>query len=95
MEFINRIRIMHKLFGDGEGHCKECSNLGYYETSRRYYKCKVYGVSSSDATDWRCNAICCGMKNKEYHGNPVYKSYSDVKPEEQVEGQLSLFEEGD
>lgn len=92
MEFINRIRLMHKMFGEGEGHCKECSNLHSYEASRKYYKCAVYGISASEATDWRCRAICCGMKNREWNGNPIYKSVERDKPDEQIDGQMSLFE---
>lgn len=90
MEFINRIRLMHKMFGDGEGHCKDCSNLCSYTANRKWYKCSVYGESSSEATDWRIGATACGMKNKEWNGNPIYKSVERDKPDEQIDGQLSF-----
>lgn len=84
---------MHKLFSADEKHrCKECSNL---IESKRYYKCIYYGVSSSEATDWRQKWIACGLYNKDYDGVPVIeikKHMPRPKQDTQIEGQTSLFD---
>ena len=85
-----KIKQMHKMFGAGEGRCRDCDNLICYTRDRNYYKCSVYGLSCSEATDWRVSNPACGMKNKEYDGNPVYKTIDHNRPEEQIGGQLNF-----
>lgn len=58
--------LMHKTFGKGSGKCRYCTNLVVLERDRRYYKCRVFGISLSEATDWRVSCNACGMKDREY-----------------------------
>lgn len=58
-----KIQAMHKRFGTcGVLLCKDCSHLisGNYH-DRRYHKCELYGLSHSEATDWRLSWQACGM----------------------------------
>jgi hypothetical protein len=55
------ILIMHARHGAAEGRrCKDCRWLVEHDYKGRYYKCLLYGVSSSAATDWRVNYPACG-----------------------------------
>ena len=60
-----RIVAMHKRFGTNYGLCcKGCSHLiGGMWHDRRYYKCEIYGLSHSKASDWRRSWMACGMYN--------------------------------
>ena len=85
--------LMRQLFGACEGHvCKECSNF----TTGRYMgmilrKCQVYG----QASDWAGRWPACGMFNKEYTGRPIIEMRcgGGRKPPEQLENQITLFQE--
>lgn len=90
---VKKIDRMYQYFGHGEGTCKDCSNLVTHEQSRKWYKCAVYGLSSSEATDFRLKWKACGMKNKDPTGiTPIVKlGESRKKEDEQCEGQMSLF----
>ena len=60
-----KIHAMHKRFGTcGLLRCKGCCHLigGKYH-DRQYYKCELYGLSHSEATDWRLSYQACGMYN--------------------------------
>ena len=60
-----RIEAMHRRFGTcGVLQCRDCCHLigGRYH-DRRYYKCELYGMSHSEATDWRLSYPACGMYN--------------------------------
>ena len=50
-----KIDAMHAHFGTCEGvQCKGCRHLISGEWhDRRYHKCELYGLSHSEATDWR------------------------------------------
>lgn len=91
---MKKIDRMYQYFGHGEGTCKDCSNLVTYEQSRKWYKCAVYGLSSSEATDFRLKWGACGMKNKDPTGiTPIVKLGDSIKrEEEQCNGQMSLFD---
>ncbi len=90
---------MHHLFGKKGGFhiCKECSNF----ISRRYNtrilkKCKVYGLTHSQASDWANKYEACGMFNTEYQGAPIiyrkkHRAFS-IKEVPQIEGQISFNE---
>lgn len=58
-----KIFAMHKRFGTcGTFRCKDCSHLvgGKYH-DRQLYKCELYGLTHSEATDWRLSYQACGM----------------------------------
>lgn len=62
-----KIEAMHRLFGVHMGkQCSECPHLlSYNYRARHYYKCKIYGLSNSEATDWRLKYQACCMIDKE------------------------------
>lgn len=46
--------------------CEQCCHLKKYGwRGKNYYKCEVYGISNSEATDWRLYYPACGAFNVE------------------------------
>ena len=91
---MRKIEAMYHYFGHGEGKCGDCSNLCTYKASHTWHKCKIYGESNSEATDWAKKWQACGMKNKDPTGiTPIVKltRFKD-REEVQVEGQINLFD---
>lgn len=98
---IRKIDLMYRLFGKCSGHaCRECSNLVKIRANDRpLSKCKVYGETSSEASDWVQRYEACGMFNKPWDKQPVMRLVKPDRkapdPEENTpdENQLSLFQE--
>ena len=92
---IRKIDLMHREFGVCPGKkCQYCDNLIVQQANRRYYKCEVYGITDSEASDWRLSYDACGMYNKVYNGNPVIRMVRGYPaPPEPLDGQESLFKE--
>ena len=99
---IRKIDLMHRYFGKCPGHsCRECSNLvegRYHDKILR--KCKVYGMTHSEASDWAKRWEACGMFNKPWSRGPVMQLVrrernpkQAVEPVEDTitENQISLF----
>lgn len=91
-----KIEAMHRLFGVEPAHtCWGCPHLTYYEQKRRWYKCRLYGVSNSKATDWCKSYTACGMWGKEKPADfaPVFKRLLLAKRlmEYPINGQLDMF----
>lgn len=62
-----KIFAMHKRFGTcGVFRCKDCNHLvgGKYH-DKQLYKCELYGLTHSNASDWRLSYQACGMYNME------------------------------
>lgn len=58
----NRYRTMQELHGVKEGNhtCKTCEHcVGYHYHGKRYYKCELWIVSNSEATDIRLKNPAC------------------------------------
>ena len=99
-ESIRKIDLMYWFFGKACGvHiCKDCSNFvqGQYH-NKTLRKCKVYGLTHSQATDWVQRYEACGMFNKEWNGNNVvdYVRRGGVQPKMDypLDGQIT-FEDG-
>ena len=64
----NRYRTMQELHGIKEGNdtCKTCDHLmnGYYH-GKSYYKCELWIVSHSSATDIRLKNRACNKYERE------------------------------
>ena len=93
-----KIEAMHILYGTGEGFCDDCPffHEGWYH-DRHYFKCVVYGMTHSEATDWRRKYAACGLKHKESRPDerPVIDRLRGQKTheeDEQIEGQISMEE---
>lgn len=95
---LRKIDLMHRLFGKCEGHaCRECSNL----VDGRYHykilrKCKVYGMTHSEASDWTQRWEACGMFNKPWEGKPIMQLVKPTRKDKEeiqstpLEGQISM-----
>lgn len=92
---VRKIDLMHREFGITESHtCGECCNMERYRyRSRIYKKCRVYGCTNSEASDWALGWGACGMFGKEYNGTEIIKMISQkkAKTEMPVDGQIGLF----
>lgn len=95
---LRKIDRMHALFGIEVGHtCGECCNFvsGQYR-SKILRKCMVYGLSHSEASDWRKFWTACKMFDHEYSGRPVIEIATKVKePDSPLDGQIGLFQEAE
>ena len=87
---------MYAVYGISEGHtCALCTHLKHHwYHDKSYYKCEVYGDSSSEATDWRKKWTACGAYNDDsVTRRDVYRNISHVrtgKDPEPLEGQMML-----
>ena len=89
---MEKITLMHKIYGYGKGLCKDCRHLEKYGEGSKYCKCKLYGITSSVATDWAMRWIACGMKDRAADDRkPVYQPRAK-RAEQQIEGQMDIFD---
>ena len=96
---LRKLDLMHRLFGRCEGHiCGECKNFACHTYhSKRYRKCKVYGETNSEASDWARRWTACGMFNQPYDGFPIIERKRQggynakvLIVDEPLDGQISL-----
>ena len=96
-ERIRKIDRMHRLFGEIPEHrCGECCNFvsGKYH-DRTLQKCRAYGMTHSEASDWAKKWTACGLFNREYTGIPVMKlargdGHETRPPEAPLDGQMEM-----
>jgi hypothetical protein len=65
---VRRLAKMHTLYGHGpEGQtCRDCINLVRTKPhDTGYFKCRLYGFSRSEASDWRQKWAACGRFQQE------------------------------
>ena len=92
---VRKIELMQEIFGlsPEEGDtCIKCKN--FIHRKGGYSKCKHYGHSHSEATDWKQKQRGCGLFNQDYTGKQVVELVRPDKRVEEpvIEGQISLFE---
>lgn len=96
-----KIDAMHDEYGTSPSLCKYCPHFRRYTTPgrRTVLKCRAYGVSRSEATDWRANWQACGMFNKRLPPLSQYvpmierlKHAARKLSEKPIEGQMTMFE---
>ena len=107
MKKRSKIDAMYDVYGCNEGAiCKDCCNLIKLECgNKRVYKCKAYGITSSEASDWRLRNVSCGLYNMPFDTKytPVMLRFRRrgmtpstgliIKPEDlPTKGQLSIDE---
>ena len=88
---------MHAEFGaDYLHHCKDCSYFLQYEyRGRKYKKCKVYGITNSEGSDWLASGSACGLFPDKPYGQDkelIRLVTREAPKERQVQGQTSIFE---
>ena len=95
---LRKIDLMHRQFGKCEGHaCRECSNLIHVRAGDRpLTKCKVYGETSSEASDWTQRWQACGMFNKQWDKGPIIRLVRPERTKQEdaqrvpLDGQMSM-----
>lgn len=90
---IKKIDRMHALFGVEPFHkCGKCCNFvsGRY-MSKILRKCRVYGLTHSQASDWAKSWVACGLFNQEYTGRNVIELSDRKNLVVPLEGQIDLF----
>lgn len=95
---LRKIDLMHRTFAKCEGHtCGECSNLvTSTPTGRTFYKCRAYGVTGSEASDWAKRWQACGLFNKQWTGKPLIRTIKPVRTTTEeaqlipLDGQMSM-----
>lgn len=98
MMALRKIDLMHRQFGKCEGHaCRECNNLvegRYHDKILR--KCKVYGMTHSEASDWTQRWQACGQFNNPWEGKPIMQLVRQTRKDREeaqntpLEGQISM-----
>ena len=92
---LKKHELMYSLFGKSEDKCKDCKHYTSYRYhDKRYRKCEVYGLTCSEATDWKANSDACGLFNKDtQHENIVRLATGGKKKKDiQIDGQLSFLQ---
>lgn len=89
-----KIDAMHALYGTSDGTCKDCPHLISFSCNdKTLRKCKAYGISYSEATDWRLKYVACGLKNLPLPDErPVFDRVRGQREyvSEQIEGQIRM-----
>ena len=95
---------MRSMFGPGpDGEiCKSCAFLTYRMLDRKWFKCRAYGTSSSESTDWGCTWPACGLFTYDEDAQlpkgfiPVIESRKHAprptEREPELPGQISMVE---
>ncbi len=56
-----RLSKMHLRYGrDADHKCADCHHLRRLRYANTYLKCEVYGITGSEASDWRAKWTACG-----------------------------------
>lgn len=89
---IRKIDLMHKRYGKTIGMiCGNCDHFFVRTWDKRYFKCEVYGDSSSEATDWAKRYAACGLFNKVTRERNVVRLVTPERDIKIVDGQMSLL----
>lgn len=93
-----KIAAMHKEYGKSYGNkCAGCPSLicREFRSGRRVYKCKAYGDSCADSTDWAKSWPSCGLYGKSLPDGHVplieRLKHSRRFENQPIEGQISMF----
>lgn len=94
---MRKIELMHVTFGKCHGkQCKNCFNyIRFRYHDRPLRKCRVYGITQSEASDWTGKWQACGAFDKDIQCSPIMELVRKSKIEvqyEPLEGQCA-FEE--
>ena len=91
---LRKLELMHEIFGECSGHrCGECSNLERFMSSRSIFKCRAYGITWSEASDWRKKWTACGLFDTPYDGPPAMHlrwMLIQKKHQTQIDGQVEM-----
>ncbi len=84
-----KLAIMHRRYGRECHHrCSKCIHHITKYNDKPYHKCKVYGVSMSEATDFAADGIACGLYDKETMEKDVYLTLNRRKEKEELQKEV-------
>lgn len=94
------VDLMLHAFGPGpdEKTCADCCNLLTVQYgNRRIYKCRAYGATCSNASDWRKKWPACGMFGKIVQKSvitpEIKRAFSkSAKHNQPIDGQMKMEE---
>ena len=94
---LRKIDLMYELFGRADGKCKDCEHYRTFKYhDKSYRKCSVYGITQSEASDWKAGYCACGLfPNKENtYGRDIIelRICNNRDSEEQIDGQINMFD---
>ena len=92
---IRKIDAMHHYYGQGVGRCEDCPHFVKKLFDKTYYKCRVYGNSNSEATDWRKDYAACGLIDKPFPEDDVRVIFTIIgkaEREKPIDGQITMDE---
>lgn len=89
---VRKIDLMHAKFGKTPYKtCEDCCYFRLHIYNRVYFKCEVYGDSSSEATDWRKGYPACGLYNKPTNVRNIVRLVKPERNKENDDMQMSLL----
>lgn len=94
-EIMRKISAMYEWSGgtDYRHTCYECNNCSKIKKgSRSVFKCRVYGNTDSDASDWKASYIACRHFDKPVPAVPVIRITKREQDAQEIEGQLNIEE---
>ncbi len=84
-----KLAIMHRRYGKEFHHrCSKCIHHMDGFNDRPNHKCKVFGVSMSEATDFASDGIACGLYDKETMEKDVYLTLNRKKNKEELQKEV-------
>lgn len=91
---------MHAMYGTDveERICADCPHLINIVRDKIYYKCTLYGVSNSEATDWRRKWQACALLDHDPDPDnfvPVLERLKHMprsRLDKPINGQISIAE---
>ena len=87
---------MYNFFGKADGKCKNCEHYQTFKYhDKPYRKCSVYGITQSESSDWKAGYDACGLfpnKDSSYDRDIIELRIGNNKTEEQIDGQINLFD---
>ena len=89
-----KIDLMYEMFGENDTYyCSECIHFRrIYYRNKTYRKCEVYGLTHSEATDWKASNLACGLApDKTYMGKDIVEMITrNRETNEPIIGQMSI-----
>lgn len=92
-----KIDAMHAIYGTVQDmHCADCPHFiaGRYH-DKMLFKCEAYGITHSEATDWRKRYVACSLVHLPLPDErPVIDRLRGLKTriQDQIYGQITVEE---
>lgn len=88
---MKKIELMHSLYGKTNKPCVQCPHfVGFRFGNKNVYKCRIYGITNSEASDWRMSWCGCGLFGKETEARNIIRMVKPNKKNEQISGQIMI-----